>query len=193
LEGRELMSGPDAVAIPVLAGAALTQGISFLYGQAAEALRVRREGRLAHHTALVLPEAFEPLEAAALPDLAVLDVLARELQVLVHAAEPFTVRSPADLDGSDETLRGCFGRIREILEKIYGTRFTFVDERRPVPNVRQTIIDVHGSATGMKIRGTGARLDGSVVQQVETVHQGGELTGISFEMLPFHKAGKEDS
>lgn len=178
------MSDTGAVAIPVLAGAALTQGISFLYGQAAEALRVRREGRLAHRTALTLPEAFEPLDTAVWLDFAVLDTCASELRALLRAAESFTARPAADLDGSDETLRVCFGRIREVLEEVYGTRLAFVDERRPVPNVRQNFVDVHGSATGMKIRGTGTSIRGTVVQQVETVHESGDVTGISIEMQP---------
>jgi hypothetical protein len=175
------MADPDTVAIPVLAGAALTQGVTFLYGQAAEALRIRRVDRAAHRTALNIPEVFESADCAALPDLVVLGARARELQMLLSIAEPFMTRRPADLDGADEALRTCFGHIREALEEIYRVNFTFLGERRSGPRVQQTVTDVRGPTTGMRIRGPATRAAGEVIQRVKTVHQSGELTGIDID------------
>jgi len=175
------MADPDTVAIPVLAGAALTQGVSFLYGQAAEALRIRREGRAAHRSALLVPEAFEPADFAVVPDLAVLDARARELRMLLAIAEPFAGCSADDLDGADESFRACFGHIRLALEEIYGTRFTFSGERRPGPRIQQSVSDVRGRTTGMRVRGQGAKASGEIVQRVKTVHQSGELTGLDID------------
>jgi hypothetical protein len=175
------MPDPDTVAIPVLAGAALTQGMTFLYGQAAEALRIRREDKATHRTTLTVPEAFESVDFA-VPDLAVLSARAHELRMLLSIAEPFMARSPAELDGADQALRTCFGHIREALEDVYRARFTFVGEQRPVLRVQQTATDIRGVATGMKIRGADTRTAGEIIQRVATVHQGGELTGIEVDL-----------
>ena len=136
------MADPDTVAIPVLAGAALGQGATFLYGQAAEVLRIRREGKAAHRRILTVPEVFEPADYAVKPDLAVLGARAHEIQVLLSIAEPLVSRRSASLDGADEALRACFGHICEALEGIYGIRFMVAGERRPVPHVQQTVTDV---------------------------------------------------
>lgn len=176
------MPDPDTVAIPALAGAALAQGITFLYGQAAEVLRIKREGKAASQTTLTVPRAFEPVDIALQPDSATLAARARDLAMLLQIAQPFTTRQPEDLDGTDEALRACFGRIREVLEDIYDIQFTFVGEHRPAPRVRQAIDDVRGRTTGMKIRGANARAAGDVVQRVKTVHESGELTGIDIDL-----------
>jgi len=176
------MPDPDTVAIPVLAGAALAQGITFLYGQAAEVLRMKREDKAAHRTAFAMPEAFEPLDVEALPDFAVIDHRARELRMLVGIARPFVSRPTGDLDGTDEALRACFGHIREALEDVYGVRFTFTGERRAAQRVRQTVDDVRAPTTGLRIRGAGATVSGDIVQRVVTVHEGGELTGIDIDL-----------
>lgn len=116
-----------------------------------------------------------------MPNLAVLDNRAHDLRMLLQIARAYTTKSIADLNGADETLRHCFGHIREALEDVYDTRFTFTGERR-APHVRQNITDVRGSTTGIKIRGANANATGDVIQQVKTVHSGGELTGIDFDL-----------
>jgi hypothetical protein len=172
------MPDPDT-AIPVLTGAALAQGIAFLYGQAAELLRIRREDKTTQRTSPTLPEAFQPLNTAAVPDLGVLDNRARELRMLLQMARPYTTRPIADLDGADETLRHCFGHIREALEDVYSTRFSFTEERRGTLRVRQSATDLRGAATGMQIHGgDDAKVDADVIQRFETVHRGGEATGV---------------
>ncbi|MEY9863523.1 hypothetical protein ABH935_009176 [Catenulispora sp. GAS73] len=197
---EEPMPDPDAVAIPALAGAALAQGITFLYGQAAELLRVRREDKGAHRVVFAVPEVFKPLDSAARPDLAVLADRERDLRMLLQIAEPFTARPAADLDGADESLRVCFGHIRAVLEDVYGTRFTFGGEPRPTRRVRQTVGDVRGPTTGMKIRGATANTVVDVVQRVKTVHESGELTGIDIDLgarqsaqTPHHDQANESS
>jgi len=174
------MPDPDA-AIPVLTGAALAQGIAFLYGQAAELLRLRREDKATQHNSLKVPEVFEPLDRAMTPDLTVLDERAHDLRMLLQITQPYTTRPIADLNGADETLRYCLGHIREALEEVYSTRFDFTGERR-APHVRQNIRNIRGSTTGIKIRGATANTSGEVIQQVKTVHHGGELTGIDIDL-----------
>ena len=176
------MPDPDAVAIPALAGAALAQGITFLYGQAAELLRVRREEKGAHRAVFAVPDVFEPWDSALRPDLGVLADRERDLRMLLQIAEPFIARPAADLDGADESLRACFGHIRDVLEDVYGMRFVFRGESRPIRRVRQTVGDVCGSTTGMKIRGATANTAVEVVQRVKTVHETGELTGIDIDL-----------
>lgn len=194
------MPDPDAVAIPALAGAALAQGITFLYGQAAELLRVRREEKGAHRAVFAVPEVFEPLESAVRPDLAVLAGRERDLQMLLQIAEPFMARPAADLDGADASLRACFGHIRDVLEDVYGTRFTFGGESRPTRRVWQNVGDVRGPTTGMKIRGATGTTAGEVVQRVKTVYESGELTGIDIDFgtpqsaqTPHHDQANESS
>ncbi|MEY9932552.1 hypothetical protein ABH926_007203 [Catenulispora sp. GP43] len=176
------MPDPDTVAIPVLAGAALAQGITFLYGQAAEVLRIKREGKAAPQTTLTVPGAFEPKNIALQPNPAALAARARDLVMLLQIAKPFATCPPADLDGTDETLRTCFGHLREVLEDIYDVQFTFVGEQRSTQRVRQAVDDVRGRTTGMKLRGTNVKAAGDVVQRVKTVHESGELTGIDIDL-----------
>jgi hypothetical protein len=176
------MPDPDTVAIPVLAGAALAQGITFLYGQAAEVLRIRREGRLAHRTTLTVRAPFEPSDLVVALDPNVLESRAGELEALLDIAKHFTAQKAEQLDGSDLALRTCFGRLRNVLEAVYDTRLAFAGEPQPEPRVRQTIDDVHGSATGMKYRGTSNAATGEVIQRVRTVHRDGEVTGFDIDL-----------
>ena len=178
------MPNPDTVAIPVLAGAALAQGVTFLYGQATEVLHIRREGKAAERATLPVPAAFEPLGAELAPDLAELDARAGELAAVLAIADHYATRTAEGLDGADPVLRACFGSLREVLEAVYGTRFTFVGESRPRPRVLQVVDDVRAPTTGVKGRGPGAdmRISSDVEQRVQTVHPGGELTGIDIDL-----------
>ncbi len=177
------MPDPDTVAIPVLAGAALAQGITFLYGQAAEVLRIRREGKAAQRTTLTVPAAFEPLGFAVTPDLGILEARAGELATLFGMTGILAARAADEIDGADPLLRTCFGGVRDVLEEVYGARFTFIGEDRPARRVQQSVDDVKAPTTGMKLRGArAATVGGEVVQRVGTVHRGAELTGMEIDL-----------
>lgn len=133
----------DGSSLSGVESAALTQGIAFLYGQAGELLRRRREardragGRGAAPApgplpALELPEgAFEP--AGAPPPAAAPDVLDRVADGLLRARRDVDdyVVGTADLGGAPSAGLEAADRLRRLLEEVYGADVTFRGERRP--------------------------------------------------------------
>ncbi|MFI9719234.1 hypothetical protein ACIHFE_06185 [Streptomyces sp. NPDC052396] len=87
-------------------------------------------------------------------------------------------RGSAPIGLTDTPLLNALGRLRGILEEIYGQRLTFVGEERQEsgPFVHQRTERVAGQQTGMDAdEVTGAA---SVLQEIGTVEQGGINIGM---------------
>src|SRR3954454_22228507 len=112
----------DPISLAVLSGAALTEGIRFLYDQAAAALERRRDRR-------ETPEIVAEPRALGAPD----EARVRALEDQIRALRD-------DLGGRDAATAGNellwrADALRAVLESVYGTRLVFAGEDRPAPEV----------------------------------------------------------
>lgn len=153
----------DPLTLSVLGATALTEGIKFVYNQATELLRRRREKSAAAPEVPVLEGKLAPLE----PDTAVLDrvepdlrELRKVLQDYVDEIEPVSVR--------DERLLETTDALRQLLEAVYRQRITFRGERRepsgPVVDGTVDVATVAGYVAGVRARvvSGGAHIRGAV-------------------------------
>jgi hypothetical protein len=168
-------------------GAAATEGIKFLYGQAAEVLgewRKRPKRGLSEESDLdvpVLPQ--DVLDAKPSGSTASAAAIARDYRDLVRLAgvlSPYAL-GQADVDADDMELAGAAGQLRDLLESIYGQRFTFRGERRgptgSLVSVRQRMAEVVGEVLGADADVSDGTL--AVDQEVTAVREGGSITGFS--------------
>ncbi|MGP4104555.1 hypothetical protein [Nonomuraea sp. KM90] len=168
----------DPLSFPVLAGAALTATITFIYNRIGAVLD-RRAGRISPD----IPDAIEgstetlTVQSDSLSD--------EEIKNLERYAGMLGVYldHPELLRGSDEKLRSNLGEIRSILEIAYGREFRFGDEHSDGPTLRVTLRSdqISGTQRGIKARSVSgsARLD---VEQVgKVITETGEMTGIEID------------
>lgn len=161
------------------AGAALTQGVTFLYEQASEILRAWRERR--RNAAAPPPEILEPPEGVTVgsadpfpdaPDRSVED----QLQELRELLEPVRAGSvPADSDAAKQAAAA----LREVLESVLRAPITFAGEAPRSPqltDVEVVVQDVAGRVTG--IRGQLQAEETRVRVRAGKVEAGGEVMAI---------------
>jgi hypothetical protein len=187
---------PDPVTLTVLGGVAATEGIKFLYGQAAELLKAWREQRRkvdageAPPSQLTVPilenEVLDGAPGEPVADATVLDRESKSLVQLIGALSPYA-DGKADIDLADEELSEQAGRLRALLEAAYGQRFTLRGEQRDPTgtrvSVRQVLGDVEGSVLGADADvGPGGDLD--IDQDVSTVKAGGSVRGFTGHVGP---------
>lgn len=178
----------DAFGFPVLATSALTQAIGFLYRRAEVVLDRRAARRNADEErppevvpAVVVGDPGNPLDFE-------LERLtperAERLDSLVELLGLYAENEQL-IDGQDERLRRNLGRLRAVLEDVYGRRITFVGEERPASGVRVVARagDVHGKATGFRGGRVSRLANVEVEHDVEVVHPGGEATGAVIDDL----------
>jgi MoxR-like ATPase len=179
---------PDPVTLAALGGVAATEGIKFLYGQAAELLKAWREQRSnmdagdVPTTQVTVPildnEVLDGAPAEPIVDATVLDRERKSLVQLIGALSPYA-DGKADIDLADEELAEQAGRLRELLEAAYGQRFTFRGEQRDPTgtriSVRQVVGDVEGSVVGADADVGPGDLD--IDQDITAVKTGGSVTG----------------
>ncbi|MEU7697574.1 hypothetical protein [Streptomyces sp. NPDC039028] len=111
------------------------------------------------------------------PDQERLQARQAELDLLHGFLEEYASREPVALTLEQGLLRSM-GKLRALLEDVYGQRLTFAGEDRPAsgPFVDQKLTTLTGEATGMdadEITG-----NAKVTQQVETVEAGAQLIGM---------------
>ncbi|MFF2185095.1 hypothetical protein [Streptomyces sp. NPDC058155] len=168
----------ELLSFPVLAASALTQAFGFLYDRAGVILD-RRAGRRSEGHAEP-----ESVPAALMGDPGGLDfddgALTRdrvesiesllELLGVYHEHQELIV-------ADDARLRRNLGRLRAVLEDVYGRQFTFEGETRPTRGVRieQVTDDVHGRAQALKARRIAHDADVGVRQTTGVVHPGAEM------------------
>lgn len=173
----------EPVSLAMLGGAALTQGITFLYGQATELLKRGRERKDAAMKgaaaptpepsvvdAPVLAGKLNPVEV----DEQAVESRREELLSLTERLSSY-VSGTRTVDPSDLHLIALVEALRALLELAYRQRITFVGETR----------EPTGSAVDVKLVAT--RVDGELtVAQVGHVRSGGQVkaTGELGEVRP---------
>lgn len=150
----------------------LNQGVTFLYDQAGELLRRRREARerlrvqseeteqaLAELPTLLPPGGvfLGPSVETPVADTVALDRLADDLIAARQGVEGYVLGSP-DVDRLSPSFAGAVDQIRRLVEEIYGTTLTFAGEKRSDPEGRQVSarsigVYVEGSVTNSQIAG----------------------------------------
>ncbi|MCX5111006.1 hypothetical protein OOK13_21150 [Streptomyces sp. NBC_00378] len=179
----------DALAFPALAASALTQAIGFLLHRAEVVLDRHTERR----------DTSEPLLPEEVPDVVVGDPghaldfdpdevteeRAERLETLVEALELYAENGHL-VEGQDERLRRTLGRLRTLLEDVYGRRITFAsEEERPASGMRivNRARDVHGVSRALKARRVSSGVNPDILHTAEVVHPGGEMTSVEVDEL----------
>ncbi len=171
----------------VVLGSAATEGIKFLYGQAAEVLREWRKRRKEDPSddrdfdvPFVAQAVLDALPSGSTAGAAVLAGEYQDLARLCGALSPYAL-DQADVSVGDAELASAAGQLRDLLEAVYGQRFTFRGERREhtgsLVSVRQRVDEVAGDVVGADAGVSGGAL--AVDQEVTTVREGGSVTGFS--------------
>ncbi len=176
----------DPLTLSALGATALTEGIKFLYEQATELLRRRRENQAEQEPAVVEAPVLEGALAPLRPDPAVLarfedDLrrLRRELQDYVDDVEPIEPGDTGLLEKADA--------VRQMLEVVYGQRITFRGERRPAsgPLVEGEVevATVAGRVAAVRAKQvTGPSTIRGVVR-VDDVTDSGEVVGVDIDRI----------
>nr|WP_052478812.1 hypothetical protein [Kibdelosporangium sp. MJ126-NF4]CEL20764.1 hypothetical protein [Kibdelosporangium sp. MJ126-NF4]CTQ89677.1 hypothetical protein [Kibdelosporangium sp. MJ126-NF4] len=176
---------PDPLTLSVLGGAALTEGIKFLYGQATELLKRRRERKdakaeLPAETPALEGELRQPLQV----DPAALERLEPDLRELRRGLQDY-VDELEPVDSSDERLLETADAVRQILEAVYGQRITFRGEQRPASGPlaegRVDVGTVSGYVAGVRAKTATGTVRGMV--NVNEVTSGGEVVGVDIDHL----------
>ncbi|ALV32234.1 hypothetical protein [Streptomyces sp. CdTB01] len=180
---------PDPVTWGVLGGIAAKDGITFLYEQASELLKAWRERRQAVAAGATPPEELTvPVVQNTVLDGEVIDPVAdarlldRESRVLVRllgALSPYA-QGQVDIEPADDELREHISRMRDVLEVVYGRRFTFRGEERDATgtsvHVNQVLGEVGGRVVGVDAEvAEGGTVD--VEQSAVRVDGRGSVTG----------------
>ncbi|MFF4765109.1 MULTISPECIES: hypothetical protein [unclassified Streptomyces] len=182
----------DALAFPALAASALPQAIGFLLHRAEVVLDRRARRRDA---GAPLP----PDEVENVPDVVVgdpgpaldfdpaevTDERRQQLETLVGALGLYSENGHLP-DGQDERLRRALGRLRALLEDVYGRHITFAGEvQRPASGMRivNKARDVHGVSRALKARRVSSSANADILHTAEAVHPGGEMISVEIDEL----------
>jgi len=180
----------DPLTLVVLGGVAATEGIKFLYGQAAEVLKGWRERR--HKNAgpvdvpIVANDVLDAAPTTTVVDPGVVEREQRELVRLVGALSPYA-QGIADIAVTDAELGRDVQRLRQLLEAAYGQRLTFRGEDRPPTgsriDVTQVVELVEGAVTGVDVGEVDGGADVTIDQRVDQVAAEGTVTGFKADRL----------
>jgi hypothetical protein len=158
---KEVVMEPFSLA--ALSAVTLTEGVKFLYGQAGEILKRRRERKKAEEEGRPVP-APEPVEipdqgilegelAPAIVDLETVERLEEDLKVLSQRLGNYA-GGIEEVDPGDQELLQTFDALRRVLEAIYQQRITFKGEDRPpsgpLVEGRVDVGDVAGYAAAVR-------------------------------------------
>lgn len=181
-----------------VAVSALTQGIAFLYAQAGELLRRRRDrADAANRPGETAATGQERITIQVPPSLGgqVLVVSSNPAAVDAHASELLQLRSVLSnyvdgvqpLDPADPQLAQAVDELRGALEDIFGQHLTFAGEDRPAtgqPVVRSWLKadTIRGSAKGVVV---GQMTGGSATSEIDVrdVEAGADIEGVHIEKL----------
>jgi hypothetical protein len=144
----------DPLTLSVLGATALTEGIKFVYNQATELLKRRREKAAEVPDAPALEGQLAPLD----PDPAVLDRVEPDLRELRKVLQDY-VDEIEPISTQDERLLETTDAVRRLLEAVYRQRITFRGEQRPAsgPVVEGSVevAAVSGYVAGVRARVVG--------------------------------------
>jgi hypothetical protein len=175
----------------VLGTLAATEGIKFLYGQATEVLKRRRERKAGKEEEAAEPIAVPadaPLQGTLEPpqvDFDAADRLHDEIKALRSTLADYA-DGLADPEPGDQELAAAANGLREALEVVYRQRITFRGEDRepsgPVVINRAEAENVAGKVAGVRARLVrSGRVEATV--KVKEVQQGGEVIGGDFDTI----------
>lgn len=134
----------DPITLAGLGAVTLSEGVKFLYGQAGEVLKRRRERK----TATELPPGlFETPPGALRMDLERADELELELRDLRQALAEYG-QGIDELDPSNSQAVDLVDALRRTLEAVYGQPIVFKGEQR-----LDRVVDLSGEATVTNVRG----------------------------------------
>lgn len=179
----------DPLTLSALGTAALTEGVRFLYEQATELLRRRRDSKAKEleqsGTSVAVP-ALEGQLAPLVPNPAVLARHQADLREVRRTLQDY-VEEIEPIDPSDRGLLVAAEEIRRLLEAIYGQRITFRGELRPAsgPLVEGEIevTTVVGEAAAVQARSvTGSATVRGVVRAQEVTGTG-KIVGVSIDRI----------
>jgi hypothetical protein len=169
-----------------VAGAALTEGVKFLYAQASEVLRAWRERRRAEATAtpaapavLPVPKGIElgPVDPLPVPaDSGMEDTLA-DLRDLAEQVKDGTI------DPTSERGRQIVANLRDLLEVVLRAPITFEGEApREFTADSVTVVTrrVEGEVVGLRAAAGVTGRVGDVSVRTDDVAAGGRVTGAEF-------------
>jgi hypothetical protein len=176
----------EPVTLAALTAAALTEGVKFLYGQAGEILRRRRERKDAAEAeraavAVPTPEVVEGTLEPITVDVDAADKLADELRSLRATLADY-VEGIEPVETSDERLVSTTAALRDAIESIIGQRITFKGEAReptgtPVVTGTLTAKEIHGRASGIAMdRADPGHYHGRL--DTDTVGETGDAAGV---------------
>lgn len=180
----------DPITLSVLGGVALTEGVKFLYGQATELLKRRRERRDGEAGAVEVepaevPELDGELRLPLRADAAVLDRVEPDLKELRRKLQDYADGVEA-IGSEDRDLLESADAVRRLLEAVYGQRITFRGERRaasgPVVEGGIDVDVVAGYAAAVRARViTGGTVRAAV--RANEVGEGGEVVGVDVDRI----------
>ncbi|TQM78285.1 hypothetical protein FHX81_0547 [Saccharothrix saharensis] len=180
----------DPLALSVLGAAALTEGIKFLYGQATELLRRRRERRDEAAALEVepaeVPELDGELRLPLRADGAVLERVEPDLKELRRKLQDYA-DGVEEVASDDRGLLESADAVRRLLEAVYGQRITFRGEQRaasgPVVEGGIDVDVVAGYVAAVRARAVtgGATVRASV--RANEVAEGAEVIGVDVDRI----------
>jgi hypothetical protein len=153
----------EPFSLAALGTVALTQGITFLYNQATEILKRRRERQAAAEAVPVeTPEVLEgELQPVAI-DPAAADELAEELKLLRAQLGEYA-QGTEEADPSDASVVRATEALRDAIESIIGQRITFKGEQRE-PSGRAVVT---GTVRAREIRARASGVDADSIGEAE--------------------------
>jgi len=179
----------DPLSIGALGAVAITEGIKFVYGQAAELLKRRRERQATgvEPTAEIEPAHTEILDGdlqPLRPDYEILDQLHERITALAVELSKYN-------DGllePEPSTAAAVDELRRALEAVYGQRITFKGEHERDATGTivagalriETIAGLAIAADVGEVKGP-ARIQGSV--ESDTVESGGTVIGVRVQRL----------
>jgi hypothetical protein len=180
----------DPLSLTALAGLALSEGIKFLYTQASEVLKKRRERQEGKeeeaHEPVPLQASGDLLEGALQPptvDFEKLDQVAGDLEALRAVLEKQAVGATPAEAPSGEVIEAAEA-VRRALELVYGQRITFKGEDRPpsgpVVIGHAEATKVTGDLAGVRARlARGGQIEGTAVADEVS----GRVSGVDIDTI----------
>lgn len=188
----------DSLSLTAIAAVVLTEGIKFLYGQAAEVLKHWREhkdyttknaGSGATQPALqpaAVPPILEGQFSAPVIHFDRVGPLEADLKELLRALSDY-VDGTEEADAGNHDLLVRVDALRRLLEAIYGQRITFQGEQRP-PSGTPVVV---GITELQQIAGYAAAVQAKQITRGEVrgelradrVEQGARVTGVEVDIL----------
>ncbi|RDI53944.1 hypothetical protein [Nocardia mexicana] len=166
----------DALSLAALGSVALTEGIKFLYDQAGELLKWRRERTESAGGEDTPPVVAQPEQLPA-PDSAQVERFETEMRGLRTDLHEY-VSGVDPIDPSDEHLLRLADALRRVLESVYGIPVSFTGESSAAPVVRGSIDadQVAGYVAAVRADRAEGSIEGHT--RVHEVTAGGEAIGV---------------